>query len=153
MQSERFYFYTILTIATGLGLIFSACAPSNPQPASAAPSEPASRGYWVDPDTHFMWAAKDSGYEITWERAVKYCKNLKTGGFRDWTLPTKEQLATVDSPEENDFGHPIKGNIKLTTSYEWSDRSDVLWDFFRGEQTTPYYGYDKRALCVRRTGD
>jgi len=105
MQSGRFYFYTILAIAAGLGLTLSACAPSGEPPASAGPAEPANRGYWVDPKTHLTWAAKDNGCPILWAQATEFCDHLTTGDFK-WRLPKIEELKAIYYVGENDFGHP-----------------------------------------------
>ena len=38
--------------------------------------ELANRGYWIDPDTRLMWAAKDNGYDVNWTQAIAFCKEL-----------------------------------------------------------------------------
>ena len=40
----------------------------------------------------------------TWEEAIEYAKNLKTGGFPDWRLPTKEELDTIYDIENDGWG-------------------------------------------------
>jgi len=49
-------------------------------------------GYWVDPLTGLMWAAKDNGGNVSWRAARKYCKDLRLGGFSDWRMPTIEEF-------------------------------------------------------------
>ena len=44
-------------------------------------------GYWVDPSTGLMWAGKDNGRDVSWNNAMKYCRDLRlagtpTGGWR-----------------------------------------------------------------------
>ena len=38
------------------------------------------RGYWVDPSMGLMWAGKDSGKDLSWKAALKYCRNLRLAG-------------------------------------------------------------------------
>jgi hypothetical protein len=91
--------------------------------------------------------------------AKTFCTNLTTAGFK-WTLPTIGQLESVYFVGENDFGHPIKGNIKLTGNNAWSSSSRgprLAWNFifYVGGRNfgavESYSGY--RALCVRRAGE
>ena len=46
-----------------------------------------------------MWCIVDSLLELqgclNYESAVKYVKNLKTGGHQDWRLPTESELADI----------------------------------------------------------
>lgn len=48
--------------------------------------------YWVDPGTGLMWAGKDNGMDITWTKAVKYCRDLRVAGYTDWRLPSLGEL-------------------------------------------------------------
>ncbi len=152
--------YPIRVLATALGLVLLACSTSATPHAAGEPApEPAPRGYWTDPATHLTWAAKDNGYPVTWEMAKTYCANLTTAGYH-WTLPTIEQLESVYYVGENEYNHPVKGNIKLTADYEWSSTSagsGSAWAFSfvvgkRGQYNSD--GSDApRALCVRRSGE
>ncbi len=54
----------------------------------------------TDSRTGLMWQLLDStmaGPEkcMTYEQALEYTKNLKTGGYTDWRLPTAEELAGI----------------------------------------------------------
>jgi len=51
--------------------------------AQSPAQETQTHGYWSDPSTGLMWAAKDNGTDITWGNAMKYCQNLGlAGGYR-----------------------------------------------------------------------
>jgi hypothetical protein len=157
----------ILAAAIALGLISSACgrveAPGETVKAAPAPA------VWIDPATHLTWAAKDNGYDVTWEMAKTFCSNLTTGGYK-WTLPTIDQIDGGKESHsgdgvywagENDHGHPIKGNIKITGEWLWSATpagSGSAWGFFyflgglrSSVGTDSLVSY--RALCVRRAGE
>jgi hypothetical protein len=40
-----------------------------------------------------MWAAKDNGSDINWENAKSHCENYRGGGYKDWRMPTQDELA------------------------------------------------------------
>src|SRR5262249_20769666 len=50
------------------------------------------RGYWIDPSTGLMWAGKDSGKDMSWKAAVKYCGDLRLAGYSDWRLADMFEL-------------------------------------------------------------
>jgi len=132
------------------------------------------RDYWIDPSTGLIWAAKDNGGNISWKKAIKYCRDLRIGGYSDWTLPSIDELQGIydgsgfaAAPPRNGAewglaGKP-KGGLFLTGAREWSstrvldDRghsSGYAWQFdFPHGKRWPYdpIGHDGglRALCVR----
>lgn len=63
----------VLILFSVPALVAGAQVPSN-EPAGLRTQE---RGYWVDPSTGLMWAAKDSGKDVSWKGAAKYCRNLR----------------------------------------------------------------------------
>jgi hypothetical protein len=58
-------------------------------------------GFWVDPATGLMWAARDNGKDVTWQQAVEYCHGLRIAGFSDWRLATLGELAGIDDKSAN----------------------------------------------------
>jgi len=48
----------------------------------------------VDTKTGLMWARNGNvaGKEMKWDDAMEWVKTLDIGGYRDWRLPTKEEL-------------------------------------------------------------
>jgi len=50
-------------------------------------------GTVLDTKTNLMWAAKDNGSDINWANAKSYCKNYRGGGYKDWRMPTQDELA------------------------------------------------------------
>jgi hypothetical protein len=130
------------------------------------------RGYWVDPSNGLIWAAKDNGKDITWGKAMKFCRDLSLAGYSDWRLPSIDELQgiydgsgfTGSQPKEVMpvlAGKP-KGGLLLTGTREWSsnrvldDRghnTGYAWeyDFPHGRRWKDPLGYKVtlRALCVR----
>ena len=135
------------------------------------------RGYWIDPSTGLMWAGKDNnGKDVSWQKAMKYCRDLRLAGYSDWRLATIDELQGIydesaEAPglagKHNDVATTwhVKGNLFLT-GLQWSstrendDRghpSGYAWrfDFNNGRRFKDQLGYFtfKRALCVRRSGE
>lgn len=133
------------------------------------------RGYWVDPSTGLIWAAKDNGKAVTWHKAVSYCRNLRLAGYTDWRLGTLDELAslvdkTAIAPEQvgkvnipllNAPRH-VRGNLSLTGD-PWSSNREKdrfghpygdgwFFDFATSKPSgdLPYFRNTKYALCVRR---
>jgi len=82
------------------------------------------RGYWVDPSTGLMWAAKDNGNDVNWKNAAKYCRDLLLTGNSDWRLPTIEELESIydGSASTHDHSKYIiagkpKGGLLLTGAH------------------------------------
>jgi len=136
------------------------------------------RGYWVDPSTKLMWPAKESDKAITWHKARSYCRNLDFAGYKDWRLPTLDELTTLfdkdaaaPKPGSNkssftlSLGRHVRGGLSLAGDpwssnrgkdrfgHEYGDGS--FFDFIHGEPSgdLPYFRNTKYALCVRRSAD
>jgi Protein of unknown function (DUF1566) len=132
------------------------------------------RGYWVDPSTGLMWAANDNGKDVSWKKAVKYCRNLRLAGYADWRLASLGDLEGIYDKGANAPGRAgspandrpvtwhVKGNLFLTGN-QWSSNQLVddrghpsgyamRFDFnegrvFNGDELS--FRTNKRALCVR----
>lgn len=50
------------------------------------------RGFWVDPSTCLMWAAKDNGKNVKWKEAVKYRRDMRLAGYADWRPATRSEF-------------------------------------------------------------
>jgi hypothetical protein len=108
-------------------IIVGAQSPANDGATQKTPG----REYWTDPDTGLMWAGRDSGKDMSWKAAVKYCRDLRLAGYSGWRLADMFELQgiydrTAEAPglagrhsEEPTTWH-VKGNLFLT-AYEWSD--------------------------------
>lgn len=137
--------------------------------------ETQSNGYWVDPSTGMMWAAKDNGKDVNWHKASNYCRDLRLAGYSDWRLANIGELGQIYDSSANAPGRAgpgkgraftwhIKGNLYLTGN-QWSSTRTVddcghptgyawRYDFnegrpFAGDEIRFYT--NKRALCVRQT--
>jgi Protein of unknown function (DUF1566) len=135
------------------------------------------RGYWIDPSTGLMRAARDNGKDVSWKSAMKYCRDLRLDGYSNWRLATRAELGaiydrnanaagTAGAGKDGSFTYHVKGNLFLTGD-EWSserrydDRGHAdgyswYFDFNEGKSNDnptgfPYPHSLMRALCVRNT--
>jgi uncharacterized protein DUF1566 len=140
--------------------------------------ETQARGYWIDPSTGLMWAAKDNGKDVTWGHAMKYCRNLRLAGYPDWRLATLDELARlVDKsvPAPDRFGNTetfyinigphVRGGLSLAGDPWSSNREKDRFGhpygpgwFFNFITSEPSYDLQlfrntKYALCMRRPGE
>jgi len=136
------------------------------------------QGYWVDPSTGLMWAARDHGKDVSWRGAMKYCHGLRLAGYSDWRLANMVELQglydkTVEAPglagptkTPRAFTWHVKGNLFLTGD-QWSghpvtgrmplESYEDYFNFNEGRPDTdpsgwPYPSSGMRALCVRGSG-
>ena len=118
-------------------------------------------GTVLDSKTGLMWAAKDNGTNIKWWDAEEYCENYKGGGYRDWRLPTTNELRGLfDSSKsyqikETSYTVHLTELIELTAPYLWASETKgskagnfnfihgtVIWDM-------DHHGFGNRVLPVR----
>jgi Protein of unknown function (DUF1566) len=136
------------------------------------------RGYWIDPATGLMWAARDSlGGSPLYIDATSFCQRLRLAGHADWRLATVDELKGIHDPEAESPGaiprsrwqqpeaasFHVKGNLFLT-GVEWVNTSDnddrnpsqyrLIFDFKNGKLLNEKrYFVHASALCVRRAGE
>jgi hypothetical protein len=153
-----------------------ASAQSAPEGQGSAQESPAPR-LWTDPSTGLTWAGKDNGKDVSWKKAMKYCRDLRLAGYSDWKLATRAELGAIYDRNANAPGlagldkEPstwhVKGNLFLTGD-EWSserryddrgrpDGYSWYFDFNEGKSNDdptgfPYPHSLMRALCVRGSG-
>jgi hypothetical protein len=129
---------------------------------------------WTDPATGLMWTKKDNGSDVEWNQAFAYCSNSQLAGYKDWRLPTIEELQGIDDPSvssqvvfynDTEWNVHVKGNLKIT-GWQWSSSQgdapgkpwQVAWHFHFGNDKPGngfplQFSYDMRALCVRRSAE
>lgn len=112
-------------------------------------------GVFRDRKTELMWPKRDNAFDVDLRRAYAYCRDLPTGGFEDWRLPTLGELESLEAIWQVS-GYKILGEIALTECCMWSsdyDGTERAWTFnyrFRKAfQTNAGYAIGLRALCVR----
>ena len=137
-------------------------------PKHAAEASPIT---WTDPQTNLTWAGKDNGANVTRQQAIDYCRNLTLAGYRDWRLPTIDEVQTLYDTSVSKPGiwgvnrvvyWHVKGNLHITGG-ETADNLTWLTDLTPAGMEQSYdfsygrrnyddvsFSADHRALCVRR---
>jgi len=110
-------------------------------------------GTVTDSVTGKVWQKEHAG-PVWWDAAVEYVKNLELAGYKDWRLPTSEELRslidfTTSSPASDFPGTPSSW---FWSSSSYAPNSDVAWlvnfydgDVVGGGKSNSYY-----VRCVRR---
>jgi len=104
-----------------------------------------------------MWTAADNGSGVSWLQAQRYCRDLRLAGFRDWTLPSIDELQALVGAANAEATYRIRAPIKLT-GWQWSstpgkqDGEGWALDFGDGGRASVASGDSglNRALCVRQ---
>jgi hypothetical protein len=95
----------------------------------------------LDTQTNLMWAAKDNGQDINWYDAQKYCENYRGGGYTDWRMPKKEELAELfDKSNPKHQACFPKYEIYLTNLIDLS--CCCPWASEREDSDAAYFNFD-----------
>jgi|APFre7841882724_1041349.scaffolds.fasta_scaffold29536_2 hypothetical protein len=122
-----------------------------------------SDGTVLDTKTNLMWAAKDNGFEINWQDAKNYCENYRGGGYKDWRMPTKDEvegLYDARKAYQSECRGPFGGTYAIFVTELIHLTCDVIWaNDTRGTGGTPVnlgngakpwiFSHNLRALPVR----
>jgi len=167
--------------ATYLAVLITISAVAIPAPAQFSTTAPGvaqetrARGYWMDPSTRLVWAARDSSKRMGWHKATKYCRNLRLAGYSNWRLPSIDELHglvnlgayTTEHIGSKDIVHwngdlQVNGGLLLSGDRHWSStpvdptvkHPSKFWEFnFREGRTREGFedlleGDTMHALCV-----
>jgi hypothetical protein len=136
-----------------------------------AAQEEAAKTTWTDLATRLMWTKVDSSIRkgvgdstglLTWDEAVGYCRNLQLEDYKDWRLPTIDELEGIYDPKLLDTGFDkpaIKGNLRISIDH-WSTTPSkykgmvLTFNFFNGMRGDKYGNsiYETAyTLCVRHS--
>ncbi len=103
-------------------------------------------GTVLDTRTNLMWAARDNGSDIDWPNAKSYCENYRGGGYKDWRMPTQDELAGLYEKNETyksecgwfSYDIHITKMIRLTCVAPWASETSgsdaTYFDFSNGER-------------------
>jgi hypothetical protein len=117
-------------------------------------------GVVIDKITNLMWADNNDTKYIKYDffKAWEHCRELKTGGFDNWSQPNRrELLSIVDTNHHNPASNSIFENV--ATGAYWTDtqlsssHAKQLWtvEFYDGNTSSGYYKDEKHySLCVRK---
>jgi len=75
-------------------------------------------GVVLDTRTGLMWANKDNGNDIQWHAAKFYCENYRGGGYKDWRMPTLDELESLyDEQKIQPVACSNSNNIHIATDF------------------------------------
>jgi hypothetical protein len=85
---------------------------------------------FTDPSSGLMWVRNGnfSNKKLKWDDAIGHVKNLNYGGYRDWRLPTKEELEAFSKLNgENSYSEWFNANgfNSVQSGYYWSSNTHV----------------------------
>jgi hypothetical protein len=112
--------------------------------------------YWIDSDTKLMWTLADNGSGLSRSQAIRYCRELNLAGFKDWTLPSIDDLQGIFDNSQNEGTYHVRGPFKLS-GWQWSNTPGTqegegwAFDFGDGGRASVAAGDSglNRALCIR----
>ncbi len=112
----------------------------------------------VDTRTGLMWAPDPGGRNMVWEKAEEYVRSLDMGNYRDWRLPTRNELRELYDPSLT-TRFKIDPAFHLGDCCAWSseleeEKAAWLFNFSGGvEHASPLAsGRYFRTLAVRSPG-
>jgi len=106
---------TILIVAISVGTIITLNYATAGDKAGDGRFIAHDNGTVLDTKTNLMWAAKDNEYDIYWDDAKSYCENYRGGGYKDWRMPTKDELAGLyDGSVNGHNGYHLTALITIT---------------------------------------
>lgn len=107
----------------------------------------------LDLNTKLMWAATDNRKNCTWQEAVSYCQSFTAGGFQDWRMPDKSELAALFAAGIRKEGEMIAINGERIWARETDDSKGAYCNFKSGGCSwgEKVMSITMRALPVRDT--
>ncbi|MEA3491925.1 MAG: DUF1566 domain-containing protein [Campylobacterota bacterium] len=93
--------------------------------------------------------------EMSYDSALNYCREMDYLGYRDWEVPTKDELRSLLELSRTHIS--IKHAFKnVQQGIYWSstkDRYESAWyiDFDLGRYSTAKYDHKYYVLCVRKS--
>ncbi|MEN6639043.1 MAG: DUF1566 domain-containing protein [Smithella sp.] len=124
-------------------------------------------GTVLDTGTGLMWADKDNGADLNWAGAKSFCESFNAGGYTDWRMPTKNELAGLyDGSRRDGRGlHMASSLITLSGCCPWTSDTCIsmmpqydmagyyafVLSFSSGQSVCSHQGLDRdvRVLPVR----
>lgn len=83
----------------------------------------------LDTKTELMWATLDNRQSVSWIEAEEYCNTYKGGGYEDWRMPKKSELAGLIEARIKKEGEIISLSSNLIWAIETEDSRGAYCDF------------------------
>ena len=66
-----------------------------------------------------MWQDKKQNFKGKWEQAQEYCKTLSLAGYKDWRLPTRTELLSIE--DKSRYNPALNTAFKYIADPKYSD--------------------------------
>ena len=108
-------------------------------------------GTVLDTRTNLMWAERDNGTSISWEDAKYYCARYFGGGYRDWRMPTQQELMELyeSTKTNNNFPGGCSKGYRLMNLIHLSNCSPWASDTRRSEIACVNFGNGSKLWSTR----
>ena len=83
----------------------------------------------LDKQTNLMWATKDNRESVIWAEADNYCNNYSAGGFEDWRMPKRSELAALINANIQTEGEILGISSNLIWAAETDESKGAACDF------------------------
>ena len=90
-----------------------------------------------------MWAGSDSSKDVSWKKAMKYCRDLRLAGYSDWRLPNMAELQAIHDSSANAPG--LAGSRKKLRDVTWHVKGNL---FLTGDQWSSNYKIEDRGRPI-----
>ncbi len=115
---------------------------------------------YTDPKTGLMWQDDRDTVKkkMTWHQGRTYCAALRLGGYKDWRLPSVQELYTlIDLSKEDPAAVDelrFVGPKDYWTATQVAGDSDDAWLVYFEDGVVNHYSKtrERRVRCVRNVG-
>ncbi len=110
----------------------------------------------TDHSTNLMWQQSGSVSGLSFDKALAYVKNLNTGGFHDWRLPTLREAMSLMEPDTNFYGLYLDSRFNEKQSWIWTadpDSSGKKWGVVFTLGTCALFPAERSDIYVRAVRD
>jgi hypothetical protein len=150
MKKKLATIVTIIVAAISIGTFITAKYATAGETARDGRFIAHSNGTVSDTRTNLMWAAKDNGGDIDWANAKSYCQKYRGGGYKDWRMPTQDELAGLydkDKAYKTACGDDVHLTelIRFTCHWAWASET-------RGSETAGFNFGDGDRFWTRESG-
>jgi len=159
---KRIVIASCIVMAGGLLMAGGNLSPVSPITEPAADCYPDE--VYVESDVRLMWQdqkytdREDGAYKNnrsygkagSWKHAVNYCRRLDYAGYRDWRLPTSDELLHLHRTEGEVF-HYSRGNDFWTSTPGEGNRYYVVYpaDAYQNKRSTLQSNYIRCVRCAK----
>jgi hypothetical protein len=97
-------------------------------------------GTVIDNVTGLMWSQELSRESMPWSETSEYCEKLKTGGYKDWRLPTVKELWSIRDFSQGwpwvdtDYFHLVGDGSEQRQHHSWTSNLYLVKSEYQNEQ-------------------